>query len=186
VAYGESSGRLVHLVFPQAVPPNRRGFELLLWSTIALLLGDLRGERPGIASVIVRSVGTAGGIVKRLRSAFPARQPELSRPWPPLRTIGAYGGTVPLLQLATVEYSQDWRLIWRRDRNPTLTVQRDLIAGVLPRPYQLSSSELKMRAISNSCTRVPSKGLAVRSARDNHEFYPALRFSFGGRISQRL
>jgi len=42
------------------------------------------------------------------------------------------GGTVPLLQLATVEYSQDWPLIWRRDRDPTLTVQSDLIAGVLP------------------------------------------------------
>jgi multidrug efflux pump subunit AcrB len=42
------------------------------------------------------------------------------------------GGTVPLLQLATVEYAQDWPLIWRRDRNPTLTVQSDLIASVLP------------------------------------------------------
>jgi multidrug efflux pump subunit AcrB len=42
------------------------------------------------------------------------------------------GGTVPLLQLATVEYAQDWPLIWRRDRNPTLTVQSDLIANVLP------------------------------------------------------
>jgi len=38
----------------------------------------------------------------------------------------------PLLQLATVEYTQDWPLIWRRDRNPTLTVQSDLIANVLP------------------------------------------------------
>jgi multidrug efflux pump len=42
------------------------------------------------------------------------------------------GGTVPLLQLATVEYAQDWPLIWRRDRDPTLTVQSDLVAGVLP------------------------------------------------------
>jgi multidrug efflux pump subunit AcrB len=42
------------------------------------------------------------------------------------------GGTVPLLQLATVEYGQDWPLIWRRDRNPTLTVQSDLVANVLP------------------------------------------------------
>src|SRR5712671_4532821 len=42
------------------------------------------------------------------------------------------GGTVPLLQLATVEYAQDWPLIWRRDRNPTLTVQSDLVADVLP------------------------------------------------------
>jgi multidrug efflux pump len=42
------------------------------------------------------------------------------------------GGTVPLLQLASVEYAQDWPLIWRRDRNPTLTVQSDLVASVLP------------------------------------------------------
>src|SRR5258705_2638524 len=42
------------------------------------------------------------------------------------------GGTVPLLQLATVEYAQDWPLIWRRDRNPTLTVQSDLVTNVLP------------------------------------------------------
>jgi len=42
------------------------------------------------------------------------------------------GGTVPLLQLATVEYAQDWPLIWRRDRNPTLTVQSDLVENVLP------------------------------------------------------
>src|SRR3977135_4676517 len=42
------------------------------------------------------------------------------------------GGHVPLLQLASVEYAQDWPLIWRRDRNPTLTVQSDLVANVLP------------------------------------------------------
>jgi multidrug efflux pump subunit AcrB len=42
------------------------------------------------------------------------------------------GSTVPLLQLATVEYAQDWPLIWRRDRIPTLTVQSDLVADVLP------------------------------------------------------
>jgi multidrug efflux pump subunit AcrB len=42
------------------------------------------------------------------------------------------GGTVPMLQLATVEYAQSWPLIWRRDRNPTLTVQSDLLANVLP------------------------------------------------------
>jgi len=42
------------------------------------------------------------------------------------------GGSIPLLQLATVEYGQDYPLIWRRDRSPTLTVQGDLIAGVLP------------------------------------------------------
>jgi multidrug efflux pump subunit AcrB len=42
------------------------------------------------------------------------------------------GRTVPLLQVATVEYALDWPLIWRRDRLPTITVQADLTAGVQP------------------------------------------------------
>jgi multidrug efflux pump subunit AcrB len=57
------------------------------------------------------------------------------------------GGTVPLLQLATVEYAQDWPLIWRRDRNPTLTVQSDLIAGVLPAPV-VDSLRTKVAALN--------------------------------------
>ena len=42
------------------------------------------------------------------------------------------GRTVPLSQFATFEYEQDYPLIWRRDRVPTLTVQADVAAGVLP------------------------------------------------------
>ena len=42
------------------------------------------------------------------------------------------GRTVPLLQVASVEYGLDWPLIWRRDRLATITVQSDLIDGVLP------------------------------------------------------
>lgn len=42
------------------------------------------------------------------------------------------GRTVPLSQLASLEYVQTSPLIWRRDRVPTLTVQADLAAGVLP------------------------------------------------------
>ncbi|MGH8139633.1 MAG: efflux RND transporter permease subunit [Steroidobacteraceae bacterium] len=42
------------------------------------------------------------------------------------------GKTVPLLQVATVQYTLDWPLIWRRDRLATITVQADLPAGVLP------------------------------------------------------
>jgi multidrug efflux pump subunit AcrB len=42
------------------------------------------------------------------------------------------GRTVPLLQVATVEYGLDWPLIWRRDRLPTMTIQADLTAGVQP------------------------------------------------------
>ncbi|MEP9379933.1 efflux RND transporter permease subunit [Aquabacter sp. CN5-332] len=42
------------------------------------------------------------------------------------------GRTVPLSQLATFEYTQDYPVIWRRDRVPTLTVQADVIPGKLP------------------------------------------------------
>lgn len=42
------------------------------------------------------------------------------------------GQTVPLSQLASVEYGQEYPLIWRRDRQPTLTVQADVSQGKLP------------------------------------------------------
>jgi multidrug efflux pump subunit AcrB len=42
------------------------------------------------------------------------------------------GRTVPLGQFATFEYEQDYPLIWRRDRVPTLTVQADVTPGTLP------------------------------------------------------
>jgi multidrug efflux pump subunit AcrB len=42
------------------------------------------------------------------------------------------GRTVPLSQFATFEYGQEYPLIWRRDRVPTLTVQADITAGALP------------------------------------------------------
>ena len=42
------------------------------------------------------------------------------------------GRTVPLSQLATFDYEQEYPLIWRRDRVPTLTVRADVTAGTLP------------------------------------------------------
>ncbi|HVY56800.1 MAG TPA: efflux RND transporter permease subunit [Xanthobacteraceae bacterium] len=42
------------------------------------------------------------------------------------------GRTVPLSQFATFEYQQDYPLVWRRDRVPTLTVQADVAPDVLP------------------------------------------------------
>jgi multidrug efflux pump subunit AcrB len=42
------------------------------------------------------------------------------------------GGTVPLLQVASVEYGQDYPVIWRRQRIPTLTVQADVAPPALP------------------------------------------------------
>jgi multidrug efflux pump subunit AcrB len=42
------------------------------------------------------------------------------------------GHTVPLMQLASVDYGQELPLMWRRDRLPTLTVQAEVMTGVQP------------------------------------------------------
>jgi multidrug efflux pump subunit AcrB len=42
------------------------------------------------------------------------------------------GRTVPLSQLASFDFDQEYPLIWRRDRVPTLTVQADVAPGTLP------------------------------------------------------
>jgi multidrug efflux pump subunit AcrB len=42
------------------------------------------------------------------------------------------GRTVPLSQFATFSYVQEYPLVWRRDRVPTLTVQADVRPGTLP------------------------------------------------------
>ena len=42
------------------------------------------------------------------------------------------GRTIPLAQFATFDYEQDFPLLWRRNRLPTLTVQADVAKGALP------------------------------------------------------
>jgi multidrug efflux pump subunit AcrB len=42
------------------------------------------------------------------------------------------GQTVPLSQFATFEYDQEFPLIWRRNRVPTLTVQAAIVGSTLP------------------------------------------------------
>ena len=42
------------------------------------------------------------------------------------------GRTVPLRQFATFSEEQEFPLVWRRDRVPTLTVRADVLSGVLP------------------------------------------------------
>jgi multidrug efflux pump len=39
------------------------------------------------------------------------------------------GKTVPLSQIASVEYGQEYPIVWRRDRRPTVTVQADTLPG---------------------------------------------------------
>ncbi|HEV2978107.1 MAG TPA: efflux RND transporter permease subunit [Casimicrobiaceae bacterium] len=42
------------------------------------------------------------------------------------------GRTVPLAQFASFDYEQEYPLVWRRNREPTLTVRADVQQGVLP------------------------------------------------------
>jgi multidrug efflux pump subunit AcrB len=70
-----------------------------------------------LVNVVARAVDEERGQVTALRA--------LQIPLPS-------GRTVPLGQLATFEYEQEYPLIWRRDRAPTLTVRADVVPGVLP------------------------------------------------------
>jgi multidrug efflux pump len=40
------------------------------------------------------------------------------------------GQTVPLTQIASIGYGQEYPIMWRRDRRPTVTVQADVMPGV--------------------------------------------------------
>ena len=42
------------------------------------------------------------------------------------------GTVVPLRQIASFEYTQEYPIVWRRDRVPTLTVQADVLPSLLP------------------------------------------------------
>jgi len=39
------------------------------------------------------------------------------------------GQTVPLSQIASIDYGQEYPIVWRRDRRPTVTVQADVVPG---------------------------------------------------------
>jgi multidrug efflux pump subunit AcrB len=56
------------------------------------------------------------------------------------------GKSVPLLQLASVEYGLDWPLVWRRDRLATITVQADVVGEVLPATV-IAALQPRMRAL---------------------------------------
>lgn len=62
------------------------------------------------------------------------------------------GQTVPLSQLASFEYDQEFPLVWRRDRIPTLTVQAAIAGDKLPESVVTSLST----AIENLRKTLPS------------------------------
>ena len=70
-----------------------------------------------LVNVVARQAGGQGLSVDTLRT--------LQLPLP-------NGRSVPLNQIASFDYTQEYPLVWRRDREPVLTVQADVAPGILP------------------------------------------------------
>jgi len=76
------------------------------------------------------------------------------------------GRTIPLTQFATLEYTQAYPLVWRRDRVPTLTVHADVAPGVLPEEVvdRLEPAVAKLNAELPRPYRIALGGIAEESA----------------------
>ncbi len=70
-----------------------------------------------LINVVARELGGQSLSIETLRT-LPVSMPD--------------GRTIPLAQFAIFEYGQDYPIVWRRDRLPTLTVQADVAPGALP------------------------------------------------------
>ena len=87
-----------------------------------------------------------------------------------LRTLQfplANGRTVPLSQFATFEVDQEFPVIWRRDRVPTLTVQADVTAGSSPEAIvqELEPEIEKLNASLTGPYRIVTGGTVEESAK---------------------
>ena len=76
------------------------------------------------------------------------------------------GRTVPLSQLATFDFQQEYPLIWRRDRVPTLTVQAEVVAGGLPETVvaDLAPAVEKLNSSLPSPYHIAAGGVVEESA----------------------
>ena len=76
------------------------------------------------------------------------------------------GRTVPLSQVATFDFEQEFPLIWRRQRAPTLTVQADVAAGATPEAAvrSLAPAVEKLNANLPGGYRIAAGGTVEESA----------------------
>ncbi len=76
------------------------------------------------------------------------------------------GRTVPLSQLASFQFEQEFPLIWRRDRVPTLTVQADMAPGGLPEAAvaAIAPAVAKLNASLPAGTHIAVGGTVEESA----------------------
>ena len=91
------------------------------------------------------------------------------------------GRTVPLSQIARFEYDQEYPLIWRRDRVPTLTVQADVIPDSTPEEAvaSLTPAVKKLQATLPGGYRVAVGGTVEESAKSQASVFamvPAMLF----------
>ncbi|MCZ7566587.1 MAG: efflux RND transporter permease subunit [Burkholderiales bacterium] len=104
-----------------------------------------------LVNVVARAVGEERGEIDTLRA--------LSVPTPS-------GRMVPLGQFATFAYEQEYPLVWRRNREPTLTVRADVAPGVLPDTVvvQLEPRIEALRSQLPKPYRIELGGIAEESA----------------------
>ncbi|MCW2282738.1 multidrug efflux pump subunit AcrB [Rhodoblastus acidophilus] len=77
------------------------------------------------------------------------------------------GGAAPLSQIARFEFEQEYPLVWRRDRTPTLTVRADVIPGATPEGV-VSALTPKVEALNASLPknyRIEVAGTVEESAK---------------------
>ena len=76
------------------------------------------------------------------------------------------GRTVPLSQVATFDFEQEFPLIWRRQRVPTLTVQADVASGATPEAAvrSLAPAVEKLNANLPGGYRIDAGGTVEESA----------------------
>jgi multidrug efflux pump subunit AcrB len=91
------------------------------------------------------------------------------------------GRTVPLSQLARFEFSQEYPLVWRRDRVATLTVQADVIPASSPETAvaSLAQAVKKLQATLPAGYRIAVGGTVEESAKSQASVYamvPAMLF----------
>ena len=98
---------------------------------------------------------------------------------PTLRTLQVplpNGRTVALGQFATFEYQQEYPLVWRRDRVPTLTVRADVAPGVLPEAVvtDLAPAIAELNAGLPEPYQIAVGGIAEESAQSRASVFAVL------------
>ncbi len=86
------------------------------------------------------------------------------------------GRTIPLNQIATFDYVQEYPVVWRRDRLPTLIVQADVRAGVLPETVigQLAPEIAALTAELPPAYGIAIGGIAEESAESRASVFAVL------------